>query len=107
MKFTVFNKANTPELASDAISALAEDSDGTLWMGTREGLVSYRGHHFQIFSTAEALLDGKVWQLASARGGGLWLQAGSFVARFAAGQFSRGWEMPFGLTCVFTGFCRG
>src|SRR6266850_1758159 len=28
-RFTVFNKFNTPELVDDAITALAEDADGT------------------------------------------------------------------------------
>src|SRR5882672_6779533 len=33
MKFTVFNKFSTPDLVNDAINALAEDTDGTLWIG--------------------------------------------------------------------------
>jgi len=31
VRFTVFDKFNTPELVNDAINALAKDTDGTLW----------------------------------------------------------------------------
>jgi signal transduction histidine kinase/ligand-binding sensor domain-containing protein len=35
--FTVFNKTNTTEIINNGIGALAEDSDGTLWMTTQTG----------------------------------------------------------------------
>jgi signal transduction histidine kinase/ligand-binding sensor domain-containing protein len=96
VKFTVFNKSNTPELVSDAINALTEDSDGTLWMGTRSGLVGYRDRQFQRVPTAASMPDGLVWQLIPSRGGGLWVQSGFAVARFVAGKFSKSWTPPFG-----------
>ena len=34
VRFTIFDKVNTPELVDDAINALAEDTDGTLWIAT-------------------------------------------------------------------------
>ena len=42
VRFTVFDKFNTPELVNDAINALAEDAEGTLWIATADGLLSYR-----------------------------------------------------------------
>ncbi|MCP5103112.1 MAG: hypothetical protein GY950_07030, partial [bacterium] len=35
--FTIFNKANTPEMKSNTIKALFKDSDHGLWIGTTHG----------------------------------------------------------------------
>src|SRR5436309_1529040 len=78
MRFTVFNKFNTPELVDDAINALAEDADGTLWIGTGDSLVSYKDHRFSRLTTADGLPDWKVWRLADSRSGGVWVLSGSF-----------------------------
>ena len=89
VRFTVFNHLNTPELKNAPINALAEEEDGTLWVGTRDGLVSYRALRFHRLAAAEGLPEPEVWQLAQARGGGVWFQAGSFVGRFEGGRLSR------------------
>ena len=93
-RFSVFDKYNTPELVNDAINAVAEDTDGTLWIATAAGLVSYRDYHFHRLTTADGLPDRKVWRLAACCAGGVWLQAGNSVTRLAGGKFSRGWAMP-------------
>src|SRR5947199_8154314 len=41
VRFTVFNRYNTPELVNDAINALAIAPNGGLWIGTRDGLISF------------------------------------------------------------------
>ena len=47
VKFTVFDKRNTPGLLDSFIAALQETPDGTLWIGTRGGgLTSYAGGFF-------------------------------------------------------------
>ncbi len=65
VRFTVFDKFNTPELVNDAINAVAEDIDGTLWIATADGLVSYRDHQFRRLTKADGLPDQKVcaWRL--------------------------------------------
>jgi signal transduction histidine kinase/ligand-binding sensor domain-containing protein len=93
MRFTVFNKFNTPELVDDAINALAEDADGTLWIGTGDSLVSYHEHRFHRLTTAEGLPDWKVWRLAGSRSGGVWVHSGPYVTRLDRGKFSRVWRM--------------
>ena len=93
VRFTVFDKFNTPELVNDAINALAEDANGLLWIATADGLLSYRDHHFHRLTTADGLPDQKVWRLAANGSGGVWLQAGNSVARLEGGKFSRVWAM--------------
>src|ERR1043166_7909786 len=39
VRFTVFDKQNTPELKSNDIRVLSADRQGALWIGTAEGLV--------------------------------------------------------------------
>ncbi|MBI3852788.1 MAG: ATP-binding protein [Verrucomicrobia bacterium] len=94
VRFTVFDKFNTPELVNDAINAVAEDTDGTLWIATADGLVSYREHHFRRLTTAHGLPDRKVWRLTARHSGGVWLQAGDLVTRLEGGKFSQVWNMP-------------
>src|SRR5436309_1803541 len=44
VRFTVFNKANSPGLSNNRITALHEAADGALWMGFEDGGVA-RYHH--------------------------------------------------------------
>src|SRR5262245_36563831 len=37
VRFTVFNKVNSPGLPSNRIRALYEDGDGDLWIGSQDG----------------------------------------------------------------------
>jgi ligand-binding sensor domain-containing protein/signal transduction histidine kinase len=93
MRFTVYNKFNTPELVNDTINALTVDSDGTLWIGTKEGLVSYRDQRFQRLSGPDAFAGQNILRLAACRAGGMWIQAGGGVARLKGLQCSRIWVL--------------
>jgi diguanylate cyclase (GGDEF)-like protein len=58
VRFTIFDKGNTPAIHSNQIVALCEDVHGTLWAGTTEGgLIRYRDGAFASFTTAEGLPD--------------------------------------------------
>jgi signal transduction histidine kinase/ligand-binding sensor domain-containing protein len=96
VRFTVFNKQNTPALANDAISALAEDADGALWIGTKAGLVKYRAGKFSRFTVGDGLPSDEIWRLTAARTGGVWLQAGDKIVRGEHDQFRTVWQHAFG-----------
>jgi ligand-binding sensor domain-containing protein/signal transduction histidine kinase len=104
VRFTVFDKFNTPELVNDAINALAVDSEGTLWIGTADGLLSYRNHHFQRLTSADGLPDEKVWRLARSGSGGIWVQAGKLLTHFKDGEFSPGRALPNNFNNPIRGF---
>ena len=46
VKFTVFNKKNTPQFRHSDTRALCEGRDGRLWVGTANGLLSYENGVF-------------------------------------------------------------
>ena len=55
VRFTVFNKSNTPAITNNRFTALYEDKDGTLWAGADEGeVVTYRDGAFAAYAMPEA-----------------------------------------------------
>ena len=56
VRFTVFDKSNTPAITNNRVLALYEDRDGTLWIGADQGeLVAYRNGVFTAYATSERL----------------------------------------------------
>jgi len=55
IKFTVFDKQNTPELKSNDIRVLLEDRRGALWIGTADGLVRLLDAKFTAFTSRDGL----------------------------------------------------
>lgn len=57
VRFTVFDKSNTPAIANNRFTALHEDKDGTLWAGAEQGeVVAYRNGVFTSYTPAEGRL---------------------------------------------------
>jgi len=74
LRFRIFDRHNTPALdPSDSCSALFEDAEGTLWIGTAEGLVRRREGRFAHFDIGPNPEASRVWLLAPATDGGLWI----------------------------------
>ena len=74
-RFTVFDSTSTPEMKVSIVTAIAEDEQGALWIGTRGGgVVRYQNGAF----TAHAVPGSRqqlVPAVAAARDGGVWLAA--------------------------------
>src|SRR5215471_14440295 len=60
LRFTVFDKQNTPEIKSNNIQVLYEDREGNLWIGTDKGLVRLKDRKFTAYSTREGLSSDNV-----------------------------------------------
>jgi ligand-binding sensor domain-containing protein/signal transduction histidine kinase len=74
VRFTVFDKANTPELKSDNITALHEDQTGTLWIGTSGGgLVRHRAGRFTRYGTTTNELSRRIVDVAEDQEGNVWV----------------------------------
>src|ERR1700730_17407893 len=54
VRFTVFDRTNTPALQDDSILALTTARDGSVWIGTEgAGLLHYQNGSFRIFGAKE------------------------------------------------------
>jgi signal transduction histidine kinase/ligand-binding sensor domain-containing protein/CheY-like chemotaxis protein len=83
VRFAVFDHKNTPELKGSVVQALAEDSEGTLWISTNGGgLTQYRNGKFS--SVAENLGQSNSAQaLYVDRSGAVWIGTnGDGAARY-------------------------
>lgn len=85
VRFTVFDKQNTPQLKSNYIRALLTDRQGALWIGTAEGLVHMRAGKFTLFTTDEGLPSNTIQALCEDREGNLWVATATGLGLFKSG----------------------
>ncbi|MCU1294937.1 MAG: rpfC 1 [Bryobacterales bacterium] len=73
-QFTVFDKSNTPVLASSTIAALLVDHDNMLWIGTHGGgLARYRSGRFEPFPEKHRFAAETILALHQDKIGALWI----------------------------------
>ncbi len=95
VRFTVFDRENTPALRTAEILALCEAPDGTLWIGTRgAGIVGYRGDRFTIYTGAEGLPDETVRGFLPDSSGTLWMLTEGGLASLSGGRISSYRDVP-------------
>lgn len=89
VRFTVFDKENTPALQSNHISALLVDSQNTLWIGTQGGgLVQLQNGEFFTYTTRNGLPNDSVLSLYQDENRALWIGTdGGGLSRFLDGTF--------------------
>lgn len=76
VRFTIFDRENTPALKSADITDLLESPDGSLWIGTRgAGVVRHKDGEFRAFSAEDGLTNEGVVALTLDSKGVLWIQA--------------------------------
>ncbi len=73
VRFTVFNRRNTPALLNQDIHALAVGPEGELWIGTEDGLVLYHRGVFRRFGEKDGLIFSRIMSLAVDPKGTLWI----------------------------------
>jgi signal transduction histidine kinase/ligand-binding sensor domain-containing protein len=75
-------------LPQDTIRALAQTTDGYLWVGTDEGLARFDGYEFVVFDKTKGDLPGNsITALASAADGALWIGTSNGLAEYRGKQF--------------------
>ena len=78
-----------PGFDRTSISALAEDTAGRLWIGTRKGCFVWDGNRLQAVGTGDAALRHGVWRLLAARDGTIYVAGvGSGVFRVDPHNFA-------------------
>jgi ligand-binding sensor domain-containing protein/signal transduction histidine kinase len=85
VRFTVFDKQNTPELKSNYIRALLSDRQGALWIGTAEGLVRMMNGKFTAFTTNEGLPSNTIQAIYEDREANLWVATATGLGLFKSG----------------------
>ena len=85
-KFTMLRKSDG--LASDVVTSLFEDAEGSLWVGTLEGVSQLSDLKFPIYSAKEGLPGGSAIAVAASSRGGLWIGLAEGASYFDGGRFT-------------------
>jgi signal transduction histidine kinase/ligand-binding sensor domain-containing protein/CheY-like chemotaxis protein len=72
VRFTTFDRGNTPLLGSRIITRLHVDAEGRLWVGTRVGVVTFAHGRFSAFDDP-GLRDGYIRAIVSGNDGHVWV----------------------------------
>jgi len=76
--FTVFTHKNTPQLPSDLVYSLLQDNNGTLWIGTANGVASYR---HGVFTAYPDTSGNTIWSIFQDRQGRIWIASSAGLSR--------------------------
>src|SRR5437016_2978613 len=88
VRFTVFDKQNTPELKSNDIRVLVPDRRGALWIGTAEGLVRLLDAKFTAFTTRDGLPSNIIDALCEDHDGTIFVATAAGIVRLKEGVFA-------------------
>ena len=87
-EYTVFSAEDV--LPWDQVTALHEDRQGQLWIGTDSGVAHYGGEseHFVHYTTADGLINDYVFAIIEDRAGRLWFATAGGVSRYDGAYFT-------------------
>jgi ligand-binding sensor domain-containing protein/signal transduction histidine kinase len=85
VKFTVFDKQNTPELKSNYIRSLLADRQGALWIGTAQGLVRLLNSKFTLFTRDDGLPGETIQAVYEDREQNLWVATANGLGLLKSG----------------------
>lgn len=88
VRFTVFNRENTPALPSNYIHRLLGSRDGSLWIGTDSGLARLKDGKWSTWTSRTGLSDDNVEDLAEGRDGGIWIGTDQGLDRISGGRIT-------------------
>ena len=89
LRFTVFNRSNSPGIVNNRFISLFEAADGDLWAGTEEsGVVRYHQRQFTSYGVEQGLITpSPSWISGDADGNPIVLSSSFQVYRFADEKF--------------------
>lgn len=83
VRFSVFNKGNIAQIASDRISTMVQDAGGDLWMMTESGgLTRYSHGAFHTYGPQEGVPANSINGILCDRAGTVWLLSGDSILRW-------------------------
>lgn len=88
VRFTVFDRANTPAIQNSNVRALLEDRRQRLWIGTYGGgLLELSNGRFSAYTTRNGLAHDVVHSLYEDPHGDLWIGTAGGLSRLSNGRF--------------------
>jgi diguanylate cyclase (GGDEF)-like protein len=76
-------------LFHEQVHVIHEDTDGTIWFGTRNsGLVQIRGNKYTQFTTQDGLPHNNIQTIVSSKLGGLWIGTLGGLSHYQNGKFT-------------------
>jgi ligand-binding sensor domain-containing protein/AraC-like DNA-binding protein len=99
VKFTLYNRSNTIGFTVNSVTALCEDKQGGVWIGTYGGgVLHYNRGEFVHFDQRHGLSSLKIWSLLEDTRGRLWIgTVGGGLNLLENGRVSRIWNRENGL----------
>jgi ligand-binding sensor domain-containing protein/serine phosphatase RsbU (regulator of sigma subunit) len=85
-KFTTYTKANG--LSHDAITALVQSPDSTLWIGTRRGLSKFKNGKFTNYYRKDGLPSSRINTLYITKDNTLWIGTSQGVCSYKDNEFT-------------------
>ncbi len=70
-------------------SALFQDKEGNMWIGTDMGLNKYRGERFQIYDEADQLVNNLAWTTLCDKEGNLWIGTNDGISKISFSYSSK------------------
>jgi ligand-binding sensor domain-containing protein/signal transduction histidine kinase len=90
VRFTVFDKSNSPGLVSNRFTTLHEDAKGNLWIGTESGqLTRYASGSFTTYTKADGLPDAALVAVQDDDEGRLWVFSTGGIVEWQDNRFVR------------------
>ena len=75
-------------LANDSITSLAEDSEGNIWVGTKDGLSQLSDVKLPIYTIADGMVGGSCHGLCASSNGGIWTATTRGLSWFDGKKFT-------------------
>jgi signal transduction histidine kinase/ligand-binding sensor domain-containing protein len=83
VRFTIFDKSNSPGISSNRFTSLYEDRQGDLWLGTESnGVTRYRQGRFTTWATEHGFPPDQVLGFTDDEAGNLWVFSASWVRQW-------------------------
>jgi signal transduction histidine kinase/ligand-binding sensor domain-containing protein len=80
VRFTIFNRSNTPGINGNRFGSLVCTGDGDIWAGTEgSGVTRYHQRRFTTYSVTDGLLSDAIAGVSADKQGKLWVLARGYV----------------------------